>query len=111
VDERPIAEQLEALAGAPGHDRYVLRLYVAGSSPSSVQAIARLHGICEAYLPDRYDLEIVDVHQQPERAGSDDILAIPTLLRELPEPLIRIIGDLSDEGRVLIALGVESRRK
>ncbi len=98
----------ERLAQAPP-DRYVLRLFVAGSAPSSVQAISRLHALCDEHLEGRYDLEIVDVHQQPARAAGDDIFAIPTLLKELPAPLRRIIGDLSDEGRVLIALGIEPR--
>ena len=111
MDERTTAERLEAAIAEPAQSRLVLRLYVAGASPSSAQAVARLRAICDGYLADRYDLEIVDVHQQPERAGLDDILAIPTLLRELPAPLTRIVGDLSDEGRVLIALGVEPRRR
>ncbi len=91
-------------------DRYVLRLFIAGSSPSSAQAVARLHALCDQYLEGQYDLEIVDVHQQPGRASEDDIFAIPTLLKELPVPLRRIIGDLSDEGRVLVALGVEPKK-
>ncbi len=91
-------------------DRYVLRLFIAGSSPSSAQAVARLHALCDQYLEGQYDLEIVDVHQQPGRAREDDIFAIPTLLKELPVPLRRIIGDLSDEGRVLVALGVEPKK-
>ncbi len=99
----------DRLAQAPP-ERYVLRLFVAGTAPSSVQAIARLHAVCDEHLEGRYDLEIVDVHQQPSRAADDDIFAIPTLLKELPAPLRRIIGDLSDEGRVLIALGIEPGR-
>lgn len=101
---------LEPQSEEPPEERYVLRLFIAGSSPSSAQAVDRLHLICQQHLEGRYDLEIVDVHQQPERASADDIFAIPTLLRELPAPLRRIIGDLSDEGRVLIALGIGPKR-
>ena len=101
---------LDASWDQPSSERYVLRLFIAGSSPSSAQAVDRIHLICQEHLEGRYDLEIVDIHQQPERASADDVFAIPTLLKELPVPLRRIIGDLSDEGRVLIALGIGPKR-
>ncbi len=107
--KRGPAERPEEALSQPPRERYVLRLFVAGTSPSSAQAIARLHAICDEHLKGEYDLEIVDVHQHPGRASEDDIFAIPTLLKELPVPLRRIIGDLSDEGRVLIALGLEPK--
>lgn len=85
---------------------YVLRLFVAGSGPRSVRAIERTLDICQTHLDGRYELEIVDVHQAPERLRANDIVAIPTLLREQPAPLRNIIGDLADEGHVLAALGL-----
>lgn len=95
----------------PSDERFVLRLFVVGAAPSSIQAVDRLRGFCERHLEGRYDLEIVDISQQPERSREDDIIAIPTLLKELPEPLRRIIGDLSDEGRMLVALGIEPAKR
>jgi circadian clock protein KaiB len=85
-----------------------LRLYVAGQSPKSLDAFANLTSLCEAHLPGRYTIEVVDLVEHPSRALSDDIVAIPTLVRRLPEPLRRIIGDLSDTQRVLVGLRVHS---
>ncbi len=104
------ANRFEAALAEPPRERYVLRLYVAGTAPTSVHALRRTREVCERHLAGRYELEVIDVHQQPERAGEDDIFAIPTLLKELPTPLRRIIGELSDEDRVLVALGIEKRR-
>jgi circadian clock protein KaiB len=81
-----------------------LRLYVAGQSPKSLQAIANLKALCEEYLAGRYEIEVIDLVEYPALARSDDILAIPTLVRRLPAPLRRIIGDLSDAHRVLVGL-------
>ncbi len=103
-----VEERLAAVLAEQPREHYVLRLFVAGTAPSSAQAVARIRSICDRHLGARYDLEIVDIHQQPDRAQADDIFAIPTLLKELPAPLKRIIGDLSDEGRVLVGLGIEA---
>ena len=83
---------------------YRLRLYVTGLTPRSVQAIANLKRICAEYLEGRYLLEVIDLYQQPERAREAQIIAAPTLVKELPLPLRRIIGDLADRERVLVAL-------
>jgi circadian clock protein KaiB len=83
-----------------------LRLYVAGQSPKSLDALANLTRLCEQHLAGRYELEVVDLVEQPFRAVSDDVIAIPTLVRRLPAPLRRIIGDLSDTERVLVGLRV-----
>ena len=85
-------------------ERYRLRLYVTGLTPRSVQAIANLKRICAEYLEGRYLLEVIDLYQQPERAREAQIIAAPTLVKELPAPLRRIIGDLADRERVLVAL-------
>lgn len=93
---------------APGpQDRHVLRLFVTGATPRSVRAIANLRGMLERELAGRYDLEVIDIYQDPSAATRYQILAAPTLLKLLPEPVRRIIGDLSDVDRVLRGLGVE----
>ena len=78
-----------------------LRLYVAGQSPKSLYALANLKKLCEEHLADRYEIETIDLVKQPMRARDDDILAIPTLVRLLPVPVRKVIGDLSDTGRVI----------
>ena len=84
--------------------RYVLRLYVAGQTPKSVLAITNLKRICEENLQGQYDLEVIDLFQQPHLAQGEQIIALPTLIKKLPPPLRRIIGDMSDTGRVLVGL-------
>jgi len=86
------------------NEQYCLRLYVAGSTPQSGRAIANLKAICEQHLKDRYDLTVVDLYEQPERAAEDQIMVAPTLVRQLPLPVRRLIGDLSQTDRVIAAL-------
>jgi circadian clock protein KaiB len=81
-----------------------LRLYVAGQTPKSLQAFANLNRICEEHLDGRYHIEVVDLLENPQLARGDQILAIPTLVRKLPEPIRKIIGDLSNTERVLVGL-------
>lgn len=95
--------------GAAAPDRYVLRLYVAGLTPASLAAVARVKAVCEDYLPGRYDLEVIDIYQRPQLASRAQIIAVPTLVKELPGPLRRLIGDLSDKDRLLVGLGLERR--
>lgn len=83
-----------------------LRLYVAGQTPRSITALANLKQFCERYLAGRYRLEVVDLLENPKRARGDQILAIPTLVRQLPQPIRKIIGDLSNTERVLVGLDV-----
>ncbi|MDN7024484.1 thiol-disulfide isomerase [Methanoculleus sp. FWC-SCC1] len=97
----------QAAARTPA--RYVLRLYVAGMTPRSQRAIENIKEICETHLAGRYDLEVVDVYQQPERAQEAQIVAAPTLIKQLPLPLRKLIGDMSDTDRVLIGLGVQEK--
>lgn len=91
-------------------ERYLLRLYVTGTTPNSIRAIANLQKICEDYLAASYDLEVIDLYQQPHLAAGDGIIAVPTLIKHLPKPLKRIIGDMSDTERVLRGLNL-SRKK
>jgi circadian clock protein KaiB len=97
--------------GAVEHDpeRWELRLYVAGQSPKSVRAFANLKRLCEEHLAGRYSIEVVDLVRNPQLADGDQILAIPTLIRKLPEPLRKIIGDLSNTERVLVGLDLRPR--
>jgi circadian clock protein KaiB len=86
--------------------KYDLRLYVAGTRSASLRAVANIKQICERYLPGRYRLDVVDLYQQPARAKEDDVVAAPTLVLNEPGPTRRIVGDLSDERRVLAGLGI-----
>jgi circadian clock protein KaiB len=83
---------------------WALRLYVAGQTPKSLTAFANLKKLCEAHLPGRYKIEVIDLLKQPQLAAGDQIVAIPTLVRKLPEPLRRIVGDLSNTERALVGL-------
>ena len=94
--------QAEPATPAPG--RYTLRLFVAGTTAHSLRAIENLRRICGAHLAGRVDLEIIDIYQHPELAGQHQVVAAPTLVKLLPLPLRRIIGDLSEEQRVLRGL-------
>ena len=88
---------------------YSLRLYVAGQTPKSVLAFKNLKQICEQHLLGRYDMEVIDLLKHPQLARGDQILAVPTLVRRLPEPIKKIIGDLSNTERVLVGLDLRVR--
>ena len=94
-DVRPITH--------PG-EKYVLRLYIAGTTPRSSRAVANIKDICEHNLNGRYDLEVIDIYQKPALAKGEQIIAAPTLVKKLPEPLRRFIGDLSDTERILVGM-------
>jgi circadian clock protein KaiB len=91
-------------------DLYDLRLYVAGQTPKSLAAIANLKALCDAHLAGRFSIEIIDLIDDPHLAIRDQILALPTLIRRLPTPIKRIIGDLSKTERVLVGLDIDVRR-
>jgi len=86
---------------------FQLRLYIAGQTKKSITAIANLKRICETHLVGRYSIEVIDLREAPHLAACDQILAIPTLVRRLPQPIKKIIGDLSNEERVLVGLDIE----
>lgn len=92
---------------AEGH--WNLRLYVAGQTPRSITAFKNLKDICEEYLKGKYQIEVVDLMENPTLARGDQILAIPTLVRKLPQPIRKIIGDLSNTERVLVGLDIQPR--
>ena len=87
---------------------YSLRLFVTGASPNSARAIANLKSICEKYLTEKYDLEIIDVYQQPLKARNEQIIALPMLVKSFPLPLKRLIGDMSNTEKVLRGLGLNT---
>jgi circadian clock protein KaiB len=90
---------------------YVLRLYVAGMTPRSTRAIENIRKICREHLEGRYDLQVIDIYQQPTLAGGEQIIAAPTLVKKLPVPLRRFIGDMSQTERILVGLDVRARAR
>jgi circadian clock protein KaiB len=92
-------------------EHYNLRLYVAGQTPKSIAALTNLRSLCQQYLPGRHNIEVVDLMTNPQLAQRDQIVAVPTLVRSLPEPIKRIIGDLSNADKVLVGLDVEVGRR
>ena len=99
-----------ALAQHPEADHYLLRLFVTGSTPRSSRAIQNIQRICEEKLKGRYELEVIDIYQHPEQAKPEQIVVAPTLIKALPLPVRRLIGDLSDKERVLVGLDVVPRQ-
>jgi len=89
-------------------DRWVLKLYVAGQTARSMTALENLRSICEDHLGGRYTIEVVDLAQNPRLARTDQIVAVPTLVRKLPQPMRKIIGDLSNKDRVIVGLSLDS---
>jgi len=106
----PTAGLAEAARNGVPEKRYVLRLYVAGINPRSSAAIRTVTEICEDHLKDRYELEIVDLYQQPTLAKGEQIIAVPTLVKKLPEPLRRFIGDMADKERILVGLDLRPKK-
>jgi len=96
----------QALAGMKD-GKYVLRLFISGQTPRSVQAISNIRAICETYLKGRYQLEVVDVYQQPDLARGQQVVAAPTLIKLLPPPLRRLVGDFSRQERILVGLDLQ----
>ena len=107
TEERPSSTAPEA---EPGGESQILRLYIAGQTPRSIAAFANLKRICEEHLAGRYRIEVIDLVQNPKLAAGDQILAVPTLVRRLPEPVRKIIGALSNTDRVLVGLDVRPAR-
>lgn len=99
----------QLVAGTASEERYVLRLYVTGMTQRSTEAFAVIKALCEERLQGRYELEVIDIYQHPQLAIDEQIIAVPTLVKKLPAPLRRLVGDLSNEDRVL--LGLDLRRK
>lgn len=92
----------------PQEEFWELRLYVAGQTPKSLAAVANLKRLCEEHLPGKYSIEVIDLVKNPQLARADQIVAIPTLVRKVPEPLRRVIGDLSNKERALVGLDLQA---
>ena len=102
----------EALTrGSLHRAKYILRLYVTGSSTRSLRAISNLKKFCEEHLPDEYDLEVIDIYKNPDAAREEQIIAAPTLVKRLPEPLRRFVGDLSNTQKLLIGMDIYQRQE
>jgi circadian clock protein KaiB len=99
----------KAIAAANKHEHYVLRLYITGSTARSAAAISNIRKLCEEHLAGRYDLEVIDIYQQPTLAQGEQIIAAPTLIKKLPFPLRKVVGDLSNEERVLMGLDIRPK--
>lgn len=103
------AERPAKRLARPGIEKYVLRLYVTGMTPKSICAISNLKKICEEHLAGRYDLQVIDIYQQPTLAKGEQIVATPTLIKKLPLPLRKLIGDMSNTEKILLGLDMKKR--
>jgi circadian clock protein KaiB len=107
--EKAGAEEFEAAAAKRDQAEYVLRLYVTGMTPRSTQAIDNVQRLCEQYLEGVYELKVIDIYQQPKLAKEEQIIATPTLIKKLPLPLRKLIGDMSDTERFLVGIDLKPR--
>jgi circadian clock protein KaiB len=103
------AEEFEKAAARRDRTKYVLRLYVTGMTPKSTRAIANVRKLCEKYLEGCYELDVIDIYQQPKLAKGEQIIAFPTLIKKLPLPLRRLIGDMSDTERFLVGIDLKPK--
>ncbi|HSV50430.1 MAG TPA: circadian clock KaiB family protein, partial [Candidatus Acidoferrales bacterium] len=101
-----VTEEFESALKGQNQERYILRLYVTGMTPKSIHAIENIRKICEENLKGRYELEVIDVYQQPQEARNEQIIAAPTLIKKLPLPLRKFIGDMSDKDKILVGLNI-----
>ena len=96
---------------ALGRAKYILRLYITGSSARSLKAVHNLKKLCEEHLPDDYELEVIDIYKNPNAAREEQIIAAPTLVKKLPEPLRKFVGDLSNTQKILVGLDIYKRQE
>ncbi|MGZ6221064.1 MAG: circadian clock KaiB family protein [Syntrophales bacterium] len=109
TETKDVTGEFERALQEDGNEKYVLRLYITGITPKSTQAIQNIKKICEENLKGRYELEVIDIYQQPILAKNEQIIAAPTLIKNLPLPLRRLIGDMSDEERILVGLDLRPK--
>lgn len=110
VKLRDSAKRFERLLDGIGHQEYRLRLYITGATPQSVRALANIKRICEEYLDGSYRLDVIDLYQQPQLARAAQIVAAPTLVKQAPLPVRRVLGDMSKTERVLAGLGLQPKQ-
>ena len=108
-DEKGSKREFEESLKKAGKESYVLRLYVSGMTPKSLRAVANVKKICEEELSGRYVLEVVDIYQQPELAKQAEIVATPTLIKKLPLPLRRLVGNMANKEKVLVGLDLRPK--
>ena len=107
---KSFAKKLAKASKAGDRQKYVLKLYITGATPRSTKAIMNIRQICEEHLKGRYELDIVDIFQQPVLAKGEQIIAAPTLIKKLPLPLRRFIGDMSDTDKILLGLDLRAKK-
>lgn len=107
---KAFAKKLEKAGRATDSRKYVLKLYITGATPRSTKAIMNIRQICEEHLKGRYELDIIDIFQQPVLAKGEQIIAAPTLIKKLPLPLRRFIGDMSDTDKILLGLDLRQKK-
>lgn len=110
-DTENATQRFERIIAAQGDQQYVLKLYVTGHTPRSIQAITSIRAICEQYLHGKYQLQVIDIYQQPQLAEGEQIIAAPTLIKQLPLPLRKLVGDMSNEEKVLLGLDLRKVEK
>ena len=108
--EKTSTEEFEKAVAMQDRAKYVIRLYVTGMTPKSTQAIANVQKLCEKHLAGSYELKVIDIYQQPKLAEGEQIIAAPTLIKQLPLPLRRFIGDMSDTERFLVGLDLKLKK-
>jgi circadian clock protein KaiB len=104
---KPAAKRTRSRAAKKPSARYLLRLYITGQTPRSRQSVENLRTLCDKYIPNQFDLEVVDIYQQPAMAAEGQIIAAPTLIKSMPLPLRRLVGDFSDQTRVILGLDIK----
>ena len=107
---RKLTKALEKAVKETASQKYILKLYVTGATPRSTKAVTNIRKICEEHLKGHYELEIIDIFQQPVLAKGEQIIAAPTLIKKLPDPLRRFIGDMSDTEKILIGLDLRKKK-
>ncbi len=105
--KKKISKKTKKASMSQDEELYVLKLYITGTTPQSQTALANIKNVCEKHLKDRYSLQVIDIYQNSSLAKDEQIIAVPTLIKKLPNPLRRFIGDLSDESKILLGLDVK----
>jgi len=103
-------QEFEKAAAMPDRTKHILRLYITGMTPRSTRAIANVRNLCEQYLKGEYELKVIDIYQQPKLAAGEQIIATPTLIKQLPLPLRKLIGDMSDIEKFLIGIDLRTKK-
>ncbi len=111
MNEKDSKKELEKSMQVSKNEKYVLLLYVTGMTPRSIRAIENIRKICEENLKGRYELEVIDIYQQPEYAKKEEIIAAPTLIKKLPLPLRKFIGDMSNKENIILGLNLVHEEK